>query len=44
MEGPYQSLSDTVDAFPSGVSVVFDPFVAQDFSIDPRYVSGMCLS
>eukprot|EP00913_Durusdinium_trenchii_P000398 g365.t1 len=41
MEGPYQSLSDTVDAFPSGVSVVFDPFVAQDFSIDPRYVSGM---
>ncbi|CAK9030331.1 unnamed protein product [Durusdinium trenchii] len=37
MEGPYQSLSDTVDAFPSGVSVVFDPFMAQDFPIDPRY-------
>ena len=43
MEGPYQSLSDTVDAFPSGVSVVFDPFMAQDFPIDPRYAAGMSL-
>ncbi|CAK9027038.1 unnamed protein product [Durusdinium trenchii] len=44
MEGPYQSLSDTVDAFPSGVSVVFDPFMAQDFPIDPRYAAGMALN
>ena len=42
-EGPYKSLKDTTDAFPAGISVVFDPFVAKDHPIDPRYALGMRL-
>eukprot|EP00438_Fugacium_kawagutii_P027807 Skav220521 [mRNA] locus=scaffold6435:3307:4668:- [translate_table: standard] len=40
-EGSFYSLSETVDIFPSNITVVFDPFIPKDYPVDPRYAALM---
>eukprot|EP00438_Fugacium_kawagutii_P006397 Skav214730 [mRNA] locus=scaffold2250:510053:511237:+ [translate_table: standard] len=40
-EGSFHSLKETVDRFPSNITVVFDPFIPKDYPMDPRYAKMM---
>eukprot|EP00438_Fugacium_kawagutii_P035119 Skav218759 [mRNA] locus=scaffold1372:129655:131019:- [translate_table: standard] len=40
-EGNFSSLQETVDVFPSNITVVFDPFIPKDYPVDRRYAMLM---
>eukprot|EP00438_Fugacium_kawagutii_P003574 Skav222551 [mRNA] locus=scaffold2837:261314:262201:- [translate_table: standard] len=39
--GTFWSLKETVDSFPSNITVVFDPFIPKDYPMDPGYAKMM---